>query len=173
MQNERLMNVVLHQTHQRNWSQMVREEYEAAVRDMLQENYFHLCKNVEQKQIVGPYEARGPYHLHIFIRENRLFFDVRLVTLHNEQMVETSQEQRTLPMTIFKRVIKDYFLICDSYLDARREGNLYKLEPIDMARRGVHNDGAMILMERLKPDIDVDLPTARRLFTLICVLHIR
>ncbi len=79
----------------------------------------------------------------------------------------------TLALGSLRRIIKDYFLICDSYFNAIKTLPPSRIEAIDMARRGLHNEGAEVLRERLVGKVDVDLPTARRLFTLICVLHIR
>jgi uncharacterized protein (UPF0262 family) len=79
----------------------------------------------------------------------------------------------TLALGSLKRIIKDYFLICDSYFNAIKTLPPSRIEAIDMARRGLHNEGAEVLRERLAGKVDIDLPTARRLFTLICVLHIR
>jgi uncharacterized protein (UPF0262 family) len=106
----------------------------------------------------------GPYALHLAITENRLVFDIRLddgapVVAH------------LLSLTPFRRIVKDYFLICDSYYKAIRTATPSQIEAIDMGRRGLHNEGSELLRERLKEKIEVDFDTARRLFTLICVLH--
>ena len=76
-----------------------------------------------------------------------------------------------LSLTPFKKIIKDYFLICESYYDAIRSSTPNQIEAIDMGRRGIHNEGSQILNDRLDGKIDIDFDTARRLFTLICVLH--
>jgi uncharacterized protein (UPF0262 family) len=76
-----------------------------------------------------------------------------------------------LSLNPFRRIVKDYFMICDSYYDAIRNATPDRIEAIDMGRRGLHNEGSTILMERLKEKVSVDFDTARRLFTLICVLH--
>jgi uncharacterized protein (UPF0262 family) len=106
----------------------------------------------------------GPYALQLSIQENRLVFDIRLedgapVMAH------------LLSLTPFRRIVKDYFLICDSYYKAIRTATPSQIEAIDMGRRGLHNEGSELLRERLKEKIEVDFDTARRLFTLICVLH--
>jgi uncharacterized protein (UPF0262 family) len=108
----------------------------------------------------------GPYALELTIADNRLVFDVRLED-------ETPVVAHLLSLTPFKRIIKDYFLICDSYYQAIRTASPAQIEAIDMGRRGLHNEGSELLMERLKGKIDVDFDTARRLFTLIAVLHWR
>jgi uncharacterized protein (UPF0262 family) len=106
----------------------------------------------------------GPYALHLGISENRLAFDVRLadgtpVVLH------------LLSLTPLRRIVKEYFVICDSYYKAIRTATPSQIEAIDMGRRGLHNDGAQLLVERLDGKIELDVDTARRLFTLVCVLH--
>jgi uncharacterized protein (UPF0262 family) len=106
----------------------------------------------------------GPYVLQLMIADNRLVFDVRLED-------DTPVVAHLLSLTPFKRIVKDYFLICDSYYQAIRTASPAQIEAIDMGRRGLHNEGSELLMERLKGKIDVDFDTARRLFTLIAVLH--
>ena len=133
----------------------VEHERAVAIYDLLEENHF---------APVGDYE--GPYSLHLAIEENRLLFDIR-----------TEEEQRlgtvTLPLSPFRRVIRDYFTVCESYFEAIKTASPSKIEAIDMGRRGLHNEGSELLQERLGEKIAVDFDTARRLFTLICVLHIR
>ncbi len=106
----------------------------------------------------------GPYWLQLGIADNRLVFDVRLED-------ETPVVAHLLSLTPFKRIVKDYFLICDSYYQAIRTASPAQIEAIDMGRRGLHNEGSELLMERLDGKIELDLDTARRLFTLVCVLH--
>lgn len=108
----------------------------------------------------------GPYRVHLAIEETRLILNVR-----NED--EAQLERVALPLQPFRRLIKEYFLICESYYDAIRNSAPSKIEAIDMGRRGLHDEGAQLLAERLARKVDIDHPTARRLFTLICVLHIR
>jgi uncharacterized protein (UPF0262 family) len=106
----------------------------------------------------------GPYALHLSIQESRLVFDVR-------REDGTPLTAHLLSLTPFRRIVKDYFLICDSYYKAIRTSTPSQIEAIDMGRRGLHNEGSELLMERLKEKIEIDFDTARRLFTLICVLH--
>jgi uncharacterized protein (UPF0262 family) len=106
----------------------------------------------------------GPYLLQLSIADNRLVFDVRLED-------ETPVIAHLLSLTPFKRIVKDYFMICDSYYQAIRSASPAQIEAIDMGRRGLHDEGSELLVERLKGKIDVDFDTARRLFTLIAVLH--
>jgi uncharacterized protein (UPF0262 family) len=106
----------------------------------------------------------GPYALHLRMAENRLVFDIK--TADGEQVMV-----HLLSLTPFRRIVKDYFMICDSYYQAIRTATPDKIEAIDMGRRGIHDEGSRLLMERLKRKVHVDFDTARRLFTLICVLH--
>jgi uncharacterized protein (UPF0262 family) len=106
----------------------------------------------------------GPYALHLTIADNRLVFDVRLED-------DTPVVAHLLSLTPFRRLVKDYFLICDSYHHAIRTSTPTQIEAIDMGRRGLHNEGSELLVERLKGKIGLDFDTARRLFTLITVLH--
>ena len=108
----------------------------------------------------------GPYDLYLSVVEDRLKFDVRSES--NEKIVEFSLRSNSL-----KRIIKDYFLICESYFEAIKIKTPSQIEVIDMGRRGIHNEGAELLRDRLSSWVEVDKATARRLFTLFCVLHIR
>ena len=131
----------------------IEHERTIAIYDLLEMNHF---------APVG--HTGGPYALHLSINDNRLVFDIRRE--NGEPVVA-----HLLSLNPFRRVVKDYFMICDSYYQAIRTATPDKIEAIDMGRRGIHNDGSEILMERLKDKIIVDHDTARRLFTLICVLH--
>jgi uncharacterized protein (UPF0262 family) len=111
-----------------------------------------------------PGREAGPYHLGLAIREKRLVFDVANTT--GERAAEFH-----LSLGPFRQVVKDYFQICESYYDAVKTLPPSQIETIDMARRGIHNEGARVLQERLEGKAEVDTDTARRLFTLICVLH--
>ena len=106
----------------------------------------------------------GPFTLHIGITGNRLMFDIR-------REDGTPVVAHLLSLTPFRRIVKDYFMICDSYYQAIRTATPDKIEAIDMGRRGIHDEGSRTLQERLKGKVRVDFETARRLFTLICVLH--
>ena len=102
--------------------------------------------------------------LRLGITENRLVFDIR-------REDDSPLMAHLLSLTPFRRIVKDYFMICDSYYKAIRTATPSQIEAIDMGRRGLHNEGSELLMERLKEKINLDFDTARRLFTLICVLH--
>jgi uncharacterized protein (UPF0262 family) len=119
---------------------------------------------IEQNSFAPVDHDGGPYTLHLSITEDRLVFDIRLqdgapVMAH------------LLSLTPFRRIVKDYFLICDSYYQAIRTATPDRIEAIDMGRRGLHDEGSRILQDRLKRKVRIDFDTARRLFTLICVLH--
>ncbi|MFZ4120583.1 MAG: UPF0262 family protein [Caulobacterales bacterium] len=131
-------------------------ERRIAIFDLLEANVFEVVDH-----------DGGPYALSLSMHEQRLVFDV--------QMAQPRATLRTfvLSLTPLRRVIKDYFLICDSYHAAIRSSSPAQIEAIDMGRRGLHNDGSEILRERLAGKVTLDLDTARRLFTLICALHVR
>jgi uncharacterized protein (UPF0262 family) len=119
---------------------------------------------VEQNLFAPEGATGGPYTLHIGITGNRLMFDIR-------QEDGTPVVTHLLSLTPFRRIVKDYFMICDSYYQAIRTATPDKIEAIDMGRRGIHDEGSRTLQERLKDKVRLDFETARRLFTLICVLH--
>jgi uncharacterized protein (UPF0262 family) len=133
----------------------IEHEREIALYDLLDANSFHP---------VG--SKGGPYELVLGVEENRLIFNIKL--LSGEQ-----HGKLILSLTPFRRVIKDYFQLCESYFKAIPDQPSSRIEVLDMGRRGLHDDGAKILQERLKGKIEVDFDTARRLFTLICVLHLK
>lgn len=133
----------------------IEQERAVAIYDLLEANRF------------APHgSGGGPYKLVLGIAENRLVFDVRL---------QEGEEHRRviLALTSLKRIIKDYFIVCESYYKAIRNAPPSQIEAIDMARRGLHDEGSQLLRERLNGKIDIDFDTARRLFTLICVLHLK
>ena len=132
----------------------IEHERAIAIYDLIEQNLF-------APEGSGP---DGPFTLHIGITGNRLMFDIR-------REDGTPVVAHLLSLTPFRRIVKDYFMICDSYYQAIRTATPDKIEALDMGRRGVHNDGSRILMERLQDKVTVDMDTARRLFTLICVLH--
>ena len=119
---------------------------------------------VEQNLFAPEGADAGPYTLHIAITGNRLMFDIR-------KEDSSPVVAHLLSLTPFRRVVKDYFMICDSYYQAIRTATPDKIEAIDMGRRGIHDEGSRTLQERLKGKVRVDFETARRLFTLITVLH--
>jgi uncharacterized protein (UPF0262 family) len=136
----------------------IEQERRVAVFDLLEDNSFSLPGRE------GRAAPDGPYRLHLAIREKRLVFDIR-----TEE--EAPAAEFHLSLGPFRQVVKDYFQICESYFDAVKKLPPSQIEAIDMARRGIHNEGARVLQERLEGKAEVDTDTARRLFTLICVLH--
>lgn len=136
----------------------IEQERKVAIFDLLDNNRFSLPAREDREFL------EGPYKLLLAIRERRLVFDI-----------STESDQRVgefhLSLGPFRQVVKDYFQICESYFDAVKKLPPSQIEAIDMARRGIHNEGARVLQERLEGKADVDIDTARRLFTLICVLH--
>lgn len=136
----------------------IEQERKVAIFDLLEANNFDLPRRD------GRTAPDGPYHLGLSIRERRLVFDIR--TEKGEIAAEFH-----LSLGPFRQVVKDYFQICENYFDAVKTAAPSQIETIDMARRGIHDEGARVLQERLDGKADVDTDTARRLFTLICVLH--
>lgn len=134
----------------------VEHERAVAIFDLLEENHFSLIE----------FSDHGPYVLHLGIEENRLFFDVH--TQDGQPLTKI-----VLPLSTFRSIVRDYFMICESYYNAIKRSTPSQIEALDMGRRGLHNEGSELLQERLAGKVELDHPTARRLFTLICVLHIR
>jgi len=151
--NNRLVSVTLDEESIGRSGPDIEHERAVAIYDLIEENIF------------APEGApEGPYTLRIGINDNRLMFDIRLqdgspIIVH------------LISLSPFRRIVKDYFLICDSYHQAIRSATPDKIEAIDMGRRGVHNEGSQTLMERLQGKVRMDFETARRLFTLLTVLH--
>ena len=152
---ERLTSITLDDSAVVRRSPEVEHERAVAIYDLLEGNSF---------RPLGDYQ--GPYQLHLSISENRLQFAIR---------AEDGQplDSMALPLLPFRRVIRDYFAVCETYYEAIKTASPARIEAIDMGRRGLHNEGSELLQERLGGKIEIDFDTARRLFTLICVLHIR
>ena len=139
-------------------SKAIEQERDIAISDILDGNFFK------------PRDSRGgPYHLHLGARENRLLLEIRLP----DGVPDEPHGRLQLSLTPFQKVIKDYFLICDSYYKAIRTAAPSQVEALDMGRRALHDEGSTLLIKRLEGKIEVDFDTARRLFTLICVLHMK
>ena len=149
----RIIDIVLDEESVARRSPEVEHERAVALFDLIEENDFAL---------VG---TPGPYRLRIGIFEQRLVFDVR-------DTEDTKLRDIVLSLTPFRKVVKDYFLICESYYAAIKKLSPSQIEALDMGRRGLHNEGSELLRERLAGKIEIDSGTARRLFTLICALHI-
>lgn len=152
---DRLIDVELDESIGRSTPD-VEHERAVAIFDLVEENAF---------RPVGD-EVGGPYKLKLSLVESRLVF---AVSRENGESVVT----HILSLTPFRRIVKDYYMICESYYQAIRSSTPSQIEAIDMGRRGLHNEGSQTLLDRLAGKIEVDFDTARRLFTLVCVLHWR
>ena len=134
----------------------IEHERAVAIFDLLEENRFAPLGH-----------DGGPYELRLSVEDRqRLVMDIR-------QESGDPVERLTMSLMPFRRIVKDYFQICESYFDAIKRLTPSQIETVDMARRGLHNEGSDMLAERLKDKVEMDSDTSRRLFTLICVLHIR
>ncbi len=154
--NRRITHVTLDERTVVRRKPEVEHERAVAIFDLLEENEFCPCDHADH----------GPFHLHLSIEDNRLLLDIR-------REDNSELDKIALPVTGFRSIVKDYFLICESYYAAIKRSTPSQIEAIDMGRRGLHNEGSEMLRERLAGKVEMDLQTARRLFTLICVLHIR
>ena len=150
----RLCDVVLDESIGRSTPD-VEHERAVAIFDLIEENTFEPSGH-----------AGGPYRLNLSLVDSKLVFTIRT---EGDEVIAT----HILSLTPFRRIIKDYFMICESYYEAIRSSTPSQIEAIDMGRRGIHNDGSQTLMDRLSGKIKVDFDTARRLFTLVCVLYWR
>ena len=148
----RLIDVTLDEASIRRSTADIDHERKVAIFDLLEDNHFRLLA------------GEGPYCLRLSIEESRLVFAVCDPDHKPLNAV-------MLSLTPFRKIIKDYFMICESYYEAIKTAPPSRIEALDMGRRGLHDEGSRLLMERLSGKIEVDFPTARRLFTLICVLH--
>ena len=149
----RLQSIVLDETSLSAASRDQEQERQVAIFDLIEQNYFQ------------PEGAEtGPYDLKIALVENRLVLDIS---------GPGYEKTHLLSLSPLRGIIKDYFLICESYYQAIRNSTPQQIEALDMGRRGLHNEGSSLLRERLEGKVKTDLDTARRLFTLICALHWR
>ena len=133
----------------------VEHERAVAIADLLDANSFAPANH-----------PGGPYALRLSIEENRLAIDVALAA-------GGDVDRLVLPLLPFRRIVRDYFAVCETYYEAIKHAGPGRIEAIDMGRRALHDEGAAMLRARLAGRVDVDGPTARRLFTLVCVLHMR
>jgi uncharacterized protein (UPF0262 family) len=152
---QRIAEITLDQHTVVRASPEIEHERAIAITDLLKENRFTPASGLA-----------GPFHVHLAVAENRLTMDIR-------NRHEGSGEAVVLPLAPFRRIVKDYFLVCESYYDAIRGRRLAQVEAIDVGRRSLHDEGSALLAERLAGKVAIDHDTARRLFTLICVLHLR
>ena len=153
--HDRLIDVELDETIGRSTPD-VEHERAVAIFDLIEDNSFRPVHA----------DVPGPYRLKLSLVDSRLVF---AIAREDGAQVVT----HILSLTPFRRIVKDYYLICESYYDAIRSASPSHIEAIDMGRRGLHNEGSQTLKDRLAGKIDVDFDTARRLFTLVCVLHWR
>jgi uncharacterized protein (UPF0262 family) len=151
----RLSAITLDEASVVNRSRAIEQEREVAIYDLLDDNLF--------KPDGSP---GGPYHLTLGVEESRLVLDVRLED-------GSAHARLTLSLAPLRKTVKDYFLVCDNYYKAIRTAPPYQIEALDMARRTLHDEGAKELQARLTGKVETDFDTARRLFTLICVLQMR
>jgi len=153
----RIVAVILDEHSVATRDPMIAREREQAVYDLLAKNHFE------------PFNSPGgPYRLILSVKENRLIFDIRLA--HDRAQ---PHGQIILALSSFRRVIRDYFLVCESHHHAIRTSPVQHIEALDMGRRALHDEGSELLRQRLEGKITIDFETARRLFTLICALHLR
>lgn len=137
----------------------IEQERRIAIFDLIEDNVFKPVRAFEAGH-------EGPYRLKLSVRDGRLSLDLGDA---EGQALETM----VLGLARFRRPVREYFAVCESYYQAIRKASAQEIETIDMARRGIHDQAAELLLERLDGKVETDHPTARRLFTLICVLHIR
>jgi uncharacterized protein (UPF0262 family) len=154
MSEQRITAITLDERSVVRRSPEIESERAAAITDLLHENSF------------SPASGRtGPFSLHLAVEENRLLIDIN--------GADRSSETIQIGLGPFRRIVKDYFVVCESYYDAVRRQNMAQVEAIDAGRGALHNEGSALLIERLADKVALDHDTGRRLFTLICVLHLR
>ena len=151
----RIVDITLDERTVVRHSPDIEHERAIAIFDLLEENHFAPASGLD-----------GPFHLHLSIEENRLSIDVR-------SPANGADETILLPLAPFRGIVRDYFMVCESYYQAIRRSSLAQIEAIDVGRRSLHDEGSALLVERLADKVVIDHDTARRLFTLICVLHLR
>ncbi|MEQ8195446.1 MAG: UPF0262 family protein [Rhodospirillales bacterium] len=152
---QRITNVFLDERSVVRRSPQVEHERKAAIYDLIEDNNFSPAGHFD-----------GPFNLHLRIEENRLVFTV--CDTQDREMTSFS-----LSLNTFRSLIREYFMVCESYYQAIKTSSPSKIEAIDMGRRALHNEGANLLRSRLQDKAEIDEQTSRRLFTLVCVLHIR
>ncbi|MEN9855008.1 MAG: hypothetical protein RL186_228 [Pseudomonadota bacterium] len=154
-QNRCIADVILDETSLSVQTADAAHERRVAIFDLLEANSFDVLD--------GP---DGPYRLILSVVDQKLVFDIKLMDGQDVHIF-------VLSLSPFKRVVRDYFMICDSYHQAIRNAAPAQIEAIDMGRRGLHNEGSRLLETRLEGKVKLDFDTSRRLFTLICALHVR
>ena len=154
--SERLIQIEFDEGTGPHPSPDVEQERRIAVYDLVEKNYFAPREGTD----------RGPYTLRLKISENRLIFAIGTVA-------GASVQEISLSMSPFRSLMKDYATVCESYFEAIKSAPRTRIEALDMGRRGLHDEGSKLLKERLHGDVEIDFETARRLFTLVYVLHMR
>ncbi len=152
--DDRLVRIELDDADMPRLTAEAEQERAIAIYDLVEENLFRLT------------EQRGPYHLYLRLEGRHVHFDIR--NAENDALI-----QFFMAMGPLRRVMRDYFYVCDSYYEAIRTKSPSQIQAIDMGRRALHNEGSELLQSRLDGKVETDFNTARRLFTLICVLHSR
>lgn len=163
MADPRIIDIALDEATILRRNEDIEQERRVAIFDLLESNFFKPLRHMGEAD-AAPYE--GPFRLALSVEEGRLILDIKRAD-------GTAHEVIILGLGRFRRPIREYFAICDSYYQAVRTSTANQIETVDMARRAVHNQASEMLMERLAGKVEVDFDTARRLFTLICVLHIK
>ncbi len=153
--DQRIIEITLDEETLVHTSADIEHERKVAMFDLIEDNHFYPINT-----------SRGPYRLHLSIMENRLVFDMSTEGCEPVGRV-------MLSLSPFRRIVKDYFMLCESYFAAIRTASPSQIEAIDMGRRGLHNEGSELLIERLDDKINLDFNTSRRLFTLLCALHFK
>lgn len=155
MSDERIVSITLDERSIVRWSADIDHERKVAIFDLLENNRF-----------APKGQARGPYHVDLKLEESRLVF---VVATGDGGAVDNI----SMPLVTFRRIIREYFTVCESYFNAIRSASPARIEAIDVGRRALHDQGSELLRERLKDRVEIDNGTARRLFTLICVVTLR
>jgi len=152
---QHIASITLDESSIKRRTNELEHERRVAMNDLIEWNYFAIK------------DAQGPYHITLGTADNRIVIAAASKTLTYSPLTFA------IPMAPFRGVIRDYFLICESYFEAVKTGNLPRIEAIDMSRRGLHNEGSELLSTLLSDKVTMDNETSRRLFTLICVLHLK
>ncbi len=155
MSDERIVSITLDERSIVRWNADIDHERKVAIFDLLENNRF-----------APKGQAKGPYHVDLKLEESRLVF---VVATENGGEVDNI----SIPLVTFRRIIREYFTVCESYFNAIRSASPSQIEAIDMGRRALHDQGSELLRERFKDRVEIDDGTARRLFTLICVVTLR
>ncbi|MFN8720742.1 MAG: UPF0262 family protein [Rhodospirillales bacterium] len=156
-ERQRIVHVALDERGVIRRAPDVEHERAVAIYDLIEENLF----------VPKAFADAGPFRLHLRLEDTtRLILDVR-------DGADAPLTEIALSLQPFRRIVRDYFMVCESYYAAIKRSTLAQIEALDMGRRGLHDEGSTLLIERLAEKVEVDHPTARRLFTLICVLHMR